>query len=188
VLFRSSAARSLCGWHRYSVHWGAKGFKYLTSAHARLTTLPRIAVPTPHMTVDCVRNVMAHTQKPDSFFRRNGRVHLNRRGASVQSTTSSRGVHIRGSNAGNTMFRGSVKGTGYPLQSPVSPSIPLPCVTVCRHISTGVYCFVQCQSPVPIGWTLRFVSLLPCLWLSCSWNSTRGRRWRNTVSNIPREI
>jgi len=42
-------------------------------------------------------------------------------GASVQSTTGSRGVRITGSNAGYTMFRGSVKGTGYPLHSPVSP-------------------------------------------------------------------
>ena len=48
-------------------------------------------------------------------------------GASVQSTTGSRGVHISGSNAGYTMFRGSVKGTGYPLHAPVSPSLPLPC-------------------------------------------------------------
>jgi len=54
--------------------------------------------------------------------------------ASVQSTTGSRGVHISGSNAGYTMFRGSVKGTGYPLHSPASPSLPLPCVTVCHHI------------------------------------------------------
>jgi len=30
--------------------------------------------------VDCVWNVMAHAQKPDFFFRRNGRVHLSRRG------------------------------------------------------------------------------------------------------------
>jgi len=30
--------------------------------------------------VDCVWNVMAHMQKPDSVFRRNGPVHLNRRG------------------------------------------------------------------------------------------------------------
>jgi hypothetical protein len=30
--------------------------------------------------LDCVLNVMAHTQKPDFVFRRNGRVHLNRRG------------------------------------------------------------------------------------------------------------
>jgi len=61
-------------------------------------------------------------------------------GTSVQSTTGSRGVRITGSNAGYTMFRGSVKGTGYPLHSPVSPSLPLPCVTVCYHISTGLYC------------------------------------------------
>ena len=33
--------------------------------------------------VDCVRNVMAHAQKPDFVFQRNGRVRLNRRGASV---------------------------------------------------------------------------------------------------------
>jgi hypothetical protein len=33
--------------------------------------------------VDCVWNVMSHTQKPDFVFRRNGRVHLNRRGRQV---------------------------------------------------------------------------------------------------------
>jgi hypothetical protein len=60
-------------------------------------------------------------------------------GASVQSTTGSRGVRISGSNAGYTMFRGSVKSTGYPLHSPVFPSLPLPCITVCHHISTGLY-------------------------------------------------
>jgi hypothetical protein len=38
------------------------------------------------------------------------------------------------------MFRGSAKSTDYPLHSPVSPSLPLPCVTVCHHISTEVYC------------------------------------------------
>jgi hypothetical protein len=60
-------------------------------------------------------------------------------GASVQSTTGSQSVRISGSNAGYTTCRGSVKGTGYPLHSPVSPSLPLPCVTMCHHISTGVY-------------------------------------------------
>ena len=60
-------------------------------------------------------------------------------GASVHSTTGSRGVPISGSNAGYTVFRGSAKSTGYPLHSPVSPSLPFPCVTVCHHISTGVY-------------------------------------------------
>jgi hypothetical protein len=60
-------------------------------------------------------------------------------GASVQLTTGSRGVRISGCNAGYTMFQGIVKSTGYPLYSPVSPSLPLPCVTVCHHISTGLY-------------------------------------------------
>jgi len=81
---------------------------------------------------------MAHAQKTDIVFRRNRRVHLNRAGASVQSTADSRGVRISGSNAGYTMFRGSVKSTGYPLHSSVSPSLPIPCVTVCHHISAGV--------------------------------------------------
>ena len=91
------------------------------------------------MTVQASWNVMTHAQKEAFVFQRNGRVHLNRRGASVQSTTGSRGVGISGSNAGYTIFRGSVKGTGYPLHSPVYPSLPLPCVTVCHHISTWVY-------------------------------------------------
>ena len=60
-------------------------------------------------------------------------------GGSVQSTTGSRGVRISDNNAGYTMFRGSVKGTGYPLHSPVSPSLPLPCVTVCHQVSTELY-------------------------------------------------
>ena len=82
---------------------------------------------------------MEQAQKPDFVFRRKGRVYLNRQGASVQSTTGSRGVRISGTNAGYTVFRSSVKSTGYPFLSPVSPSLTLPRVTVCHHISTGVY-------------------------------------------------
>jgi hypothetical protein len=48
-------------------------------------------------------------------------------------------VRISRSNNRYTMFRGSVKSTGYPVHSPVSPSLPLPCVAVCHHISTGLY-------------------------------------------------
>jgi hypothetical protein len=60
-------------------------------------------------------------------------------GGSVQSTTGSRCVRISGSNVGYTVFRGSVNGTGYQLHSPVTTSLPLPCVTVCHHVSTGLY-------------------------------------------------
>ena len=69
--------------------------------------------------------------------------------ASVQSTTDSRGVRISGSNAGYTMFRGSVKSTGYPRHSPISPSLPLPCVTVCHYFSTGLYPFLHYVSVRP---------------------------------------
>jgi len=34
----------------------------------------------PNEKVELVRNVMAHVEKPDLVFQRNGRVHLNRRG------------------------------------------------------------------------------------------------------------
>jgi hypothetical protein len=70
---------------------------------------PEVSTTSAPLGLDCVWNVMAHAQKPDFVFRRNGRVHLNRRRASVQSTAGSRGVRINGSNAGYTMFRGSVK-------------------------------------------------------------------------------
>jgi len=51
-------------------------------------------------------------------------------GASVQSTAGSRGVRISGGNAGYTMIRGGVKGTGYTLHSPVSLNF-LSCVSPC---------------------------------------------------------
>ena len=78
-------------------------------------------------------------QKPDFVFSAKRTSPFKSAGASVHSTTGSRRVRISGSNAGYTMLRGSVKGTGYPFHSPVSPSLAVPCVTVCRHISTGVY-------------------------------------------------
>jgi hypothetical protein len=176
--------------------------------------------------IEASGNVMAHAQKPDFFFQRNGRVPLNRRGrrfsrllaanvcastvvesswnvmdhgdaregkwrgnwrmewvASTLHTTSEHGVSSittadphastassrlnwrpcrfkwtrpfrrktkfgfcacaitfqTQSNIRYTKFRGSVKSTGYPLHSPVSSSLPLPGVTVCHHISIGVY-------------------------------------------------
>ena len=72
---------------------------------------------------------------------------LNRPGGGVSSVDCwlTPVVRISGSNAGYTMFRGSVKGNGYPLHSPVSPSLPLPCVTVCHHVSTGLYYLIRAK-------------------------------------------
>ena len=89
--------------------------------------------------VDCVWNVMAHAHKPDFVFRRNGRVHLNRRGRHFSRMLAAEMCAISVSNAGYTTFRGSVKSTGYPLHSPVSPSLPIPCATVCHQVSNALY-------------------------------------------------
>ena len=84
---------------------------------------------------------MAHVQKNHiSSLPTNRRVHLNRHWASVQSTAGRRGAHISGINAGYNVFRGSVKGTRCPLHLTVSTSLPFPCVRMCYHILTGVYC------------------------------------------------
>jgi len=64
--------------------------------------------------VEASSNVMAHAQKPDFVFRRKGRIHLNRRGRQFNRLPAAKVCGISGSNAGYTMFRGSVKGTGYP--------------------------------------------------------------------------
>jgi len=88
-------------------------------------------------------------------------------GASVQSTTGSRDVRISGSNAGYTMFRGSVKSPGYPLHSPFSLSLPLLCVTVWNHISTGVYCYLP-RFVITSDFELVSYQLAPSLYPSVS--------------------
>ena len=69
-------------------------------------------------------------------------------GVVVQSPTGSRGVGINGSNAGYTMFRGSVKSTGYPLHSPVSPSLPLPAspCAITFQLDSTHFCYRPSQS------------------------------------------
>ena len=93
---------------------------------------------TVNIKVDCVWNMMAHAQKPEFVFRRNGRVHLNlqRRQFSrllAAEVCASAVVML------DTPSSEVVKGTGYPLHSSFSSSPPLPCVTVCHHVSTELY-------------------------------------------------
>ena len=82
--------------------------------------------------------MMAHAQKPDFVFRRNGRVHLNQRGRQFNRLLA---AEVRTSTV--VMLdtpRSEV--VCYPLHSAVSPSLPLQCVTVCHHISTGLYTLI----------------------------------------------
>jgi hypothetical protein len=63
-------------------------------------------------------------------------------GASIQSTTGRRAVYISLQGlycSCKPVFCGHVTLTGYPLHPLVSPSLLLPCVTVCHHISTRLY-------------------------------------------------
>ena len=63
-------------------------------------------------------------------------------GASVQSTTGRRAVHINLQGlycSCKPVFCSHVTLTGYPLHSLVSPSLFHPCVTVCHHISAALY-------------------------------------------------
>ena len=68
---------------------------------------------------------------------------------SVQATAGSRGVRISGQTMHRPCSEAQCKSSGYPLQSPISPSLPLPRVTVCHHISNGFY-YRWCAH---LGWT-----------------------------------
>jgi hypothetical protein len=99
-------------------------------------------------------------------------------GASVQSTTGSRGVRISGSNPGYTVFRGSVKGTGYPLHSPVSPSLSRPCVTACHHISTTVQ-----NSFYSTAYVSPHALITPTFW-RCPWLQCTKQRQLLRMSKV----
>jgi hypothetical protein len=150
--------------------------------------------------INCVWNVMAHAQKPDFLFRRNGRAHLNRQGPQfsrllaaevcasavvmldtpcfevvwrVLATHSTRqfALHfpcraspcaitfqLDSSNDGCTIFRGSVKSTGYTLHSPFSPSILLPaspCAITFQLDSSNDGCTMFRGSVKSTGYTLH---------------------------------
>jgi hypothetical protein len=114
-------------------------------------------------------------------------------GASVQSTTGSRDVRIsgsNGSNAGYTMFRSSVKSAGYPLHSPVFPSLPLPvspcaitfqlestnCGTVALYTESVVFLtgLVTLRTTVMMTW--HDMTWHDMIFIYCSWVSTRWQR------------
>jgi len=86
------------------------------------------------------------------------------KGASVQSTTGSRGMRISGSNAEYTMFRGSVKGTAthcihqFPLHfpslaSPCAITFQLECIT---HVSHETFAKVDVTGKCYINMAFNF--------------------------------
>ena len=89
--------------------------------------------------VDCVWNVMAHAQKPDFDFRRNGLGHLNWRGRQFSRPLAAEvwasAVVMLDTPCSEVVWR--VLATHSVRQFPLS--LPLLCVTVCHYISTGLY-------------------------------------------------
>jgi hypothetical protein len=63
-------------------------------------------------------------------------------GATVQSTTGSRGVRVSWKHlyfAGEAMLRGRARHAGYPFHSPVAPLFPLPRAAACHVILVALY-------------------------------------------------
>jgi len=91
-------------------------------------------------------------------------------GESFQSTTGRRDVHISLQGlycSCKPVFCCHVTLNGYPLHPLVSPSLLLPCVTVCHHISTGLYkprgstkCGVAVGLSDPQGFCYTQISIL----------------------------
>jgi hypothetical protein len=72
-------------------------------------------------------------------------------GATVQSTTGSRGVWVSSYSlycAGKAMFRGLVRHDGYPFHSPVAPSLSHTRVSMCHVIIIVLY--------IKIRWINKF--------------------------------
>jgi len=127
---------------------------FLRPSSGTQTTLSTASGTGQPLLVQPIWNVMAHAQKPDLVFQRKGRVHLNWRGVSVQSTTGSRGVRIsssNGSNAGYTIFWGRVQDYWLPIPFDSFPFTSPPV----RH---GVPSGVNWALPVVIGVELRLQS------------------------------
>ena len=60
-------------------------------------------------------------------------------GVSVQSTAGSQGVRISGQQLYRPCSVVQFETAGYPLHSHLSPSLPLPCVTVSHQIPNALY-------------------------------------------------
>ena len=81
---------------------------------------------------------MAHAQKRDLVFQRNGRVHLYRRGCQFSRLLAAEAC----ASAVVMLDRPcpiQCKTAGYPLHSPLSPSLLLPRVSVCHQIPFPLY-------------------------------------------------
>jgi len=110
-----------------------------THTHTHLHTNHSFPRTVPCRLLRHVWNAMAHAQKLDLVFQRHGRVHLNWRGCHfirllAAEVCASAVVMVVMLDTPRSAVE--CKTTGYPLHLHISPSLPLPCVTVCHQVST----------------------------------------------------
>jgi hypothetical protein len=140
--------------------------------------------------VEASWNVMAHVQKRFRLSAKRASP-FKSEGASVQSTTDSRGVRISRSNAGYTMFRGSVKSTTHSIRRfPLHfPSRASPCAITFQLDSTDSYHFFFCNAPNrpqgPKGVPGR---LRPRIFFTFGTTRVVGRQSHAPAAFIPRGI
>ena len=120
---------------------------------------------------------MAHAQKPDFVFRRNGRVHLNQRGRQfsrlLAAEVCASAVVMLDTPCSEVVWR--VLATHSIRQ--FSPSLHLTCVTACHHISTGLYV----NTNGAIATLLPNTDDLVSIWIVMAKRLNRN----NAVSDIP---
>ena len=124
-----STACSLYRCHPCQCHSEQKRLHLPTNVHVHVVLF--------YVLLNLTRNVMAHAQKPELGFLRNGRVHLNRRGGQFSRLLAAEvcaSAVVMVIMLDTPCSEAECKTAGYPLHSPVSPSLPLPCVTVCHQI------------------------------------------------------
>jgi len=74
-----------------------------------------------------------------------------------------------------------VKGTGYPLHSPVSPSLPLPCVTVCHQVSTALLSRQATWPSVHVSHRELSFDPLPCVLHHTNSSEFRAKKFRDFI-------
>ena len=136
--------------------------------------MQRVKERSPHVSaiptaVEHVWKVMAHAQKQDSVFQGKGRVHLNQRVsqfsrllAAVVSASAVLMLVMLDTPCSEVEW----KTTGYPIHSPLSPSLPLPCVTVCHQVSTELYIqqvLLQYAVPTLLHFSLHHIQNIPLI-------------------------
>jgi hypothetical protein len=130
---------------------------------------------------------MAHAQRLDFVFQRKGPIHSNRRGCQLSQAVAGEVCTswLHGSNAGQAVMFCLFSLAGYPLHSPVSPTLPLPCVTVCHQVSILLY---KRQQAIRGRLTMRRHHK-PCFHRKCSGNAeTVSRSSWYAVGHLPLSI